>query len=61
MPQTLEERRAADRERKRAKYKEDPDKYRGYCLSLYYKKKEKNPEFHSKPVGRPRNVEPEEA
>jgi hypothetical protein len=61
MPQTPEERRAADRERKRTKYQENPDKFREYCLSLYYKKKEKNPEFHSKPVGRPRKVTEVEA
>lgn len=56
MPQTIEERRERDRERKKAKYAENPDKYREYCLGLYYKKKEKNPEFHSKSVGRPRKV-----
>lgn len=53
---TDEERRAKDREYKRRKYRENPDKCREKGLELYYKKKENNPDFHSRPVGRPRKV-----
>ena len=56
MPLTIEERRQRDRERKQKKYREDPDKAREYGLAFYYKKKEKNPEFHNKPVGRPPKI-----
>ena len=52
-----EERRAKASEYKARKYREDPEKARAYGLSLYYKKKERNPDFHSKPVGRPRKVQ----
>jgi hypothetical protein len=58
---TIEERRAKDRERKQKRYNEDPDKAREYGLSLYYKKKQECPDFHNKPVGRPRKTPTEDA
>ena len=56
MAMSIEERRQRDKERKAKKYRENPDKAREAGLAFYYKKKEKDPEFHCKPVGRPRAV-----
>jgi hypothetical protein len=56
---TPEERRAAEREYQRQRYAERKEEIRKRNLDKYYERKETNPEFHSKPRGRPRKDEAE--
>ena len=51
---TCEERRAKDREYHRKRYEVKKEEIRQKNLEHYYKKKESDPTFHNKSIGRPR-------
>lgn len=54
MAQTREEILEADRARHRRRYEERKEELRQLALENYYKRKEVDPNFHPRPIGRPR-------
>ena len=56
MPQTPEERREKDRIAHRKRYAVMKETISAKNLAHYYKRKEADPNFHPRPVGRPKKV-----
>lgn len=50
----MDDKKQKDLAKRRAKYSENAERIREKCLARYYAKKQENPDFHNKRMGRPR-------